>query len=126
MRSMAPSAASKSFSPWHVVFTEDAALLLLAMARGAPSGTGISLGGSTAPSDSRSGSWAVLLASSHCQNVSIIMVSMRLDSMFQCLLEGGLRGIAILGPCRMLSGNFSSSYSSMGAVTSPRRQGKAI
>ena len=102
MRSTAPSAASKSFSPWCVVSAGDAALLLLAMPRGAPSGTGISLGDPSAPTDSHSGSWAALLASSRHQFVSIVMVSMRSDSMFQCPLEGGLRGIAILGPCRML------------------------
>ena len=38
MHSTAPSAVSKSFSPWRVVSVGDAALLLLAMARGAPHG----------------------------------------------------------------------------------------
>ena len=49
MHSMVPSAVSKSFSPWCVVSVGDAALLLLAMARGAPLGTGISLGDASAP-----------------------------------------------------------------------------
>ena len=120
-RSMTPSVTSKSFSPWCVDFIGDAALLLPAMAGGAPSGTGVSLGDSSAPTDSRSGSVAALLASSCCQFVSIVMVSMRSDSMFQCNLEGGLRDIAILGPCRMLGGSFSGSYTSMGVATSPRR-----
>ena len=97
-----PSATSASFSPWGVVSIGDAALLLPAMAGGAPSGTGVSQGDSSAPTDSHSGSGAALLASSHRQFVSIVMVSMRLDSMFQCKLEGGLRDIAILGPCRVL------------------------
>ena len=119
--SMTPRAASKSFSSWRVVSVGDAASLLLAIAGGAPSGTGVSLGDSSAPVDSCSGSGAALLALSHRQFVSIVMVSMRSDSMFQCKLEGGLRDIAILGPCCMLGGNFSSSYTSMGVVTSPRR-----
>ena len=102
MCSTAPGVASKSFSPWRVVFVGDAALLLPAMAGVAPSGTGVSLGDSSAPADSRSGFGAALLAPSCRQFVSIVMVSMRLDSMFQCKLEGGLRDIAILGPCHML------------------------
>ena len=71
--------------------------------QGSSTGTGVSLGDSSIPADSHSWSWATLLASSHRRFVSIIMVSMRLDSMFQCPLEGGLRGTAILGPCHMLA-----------------------
>ena len=102
MRLMAPSAASKSFSPWCVVSVGDTALLLSAMSRRASPGTGVSLGDDSAPADSRSGSWPALLASSRRWYVSFIKGSVRLDSMFQCSLEGGLRGITILGPCRML------------------------
>ena len=40
MRSMTPSATSKSSSPWRVVFDGDTALLLLAVATGVPLGTG--------------------------------------------------------------------------------------
>ena len=124
--STTPHAASKSFSSWHVVSIGDAALLLPAIAGGAPSGTGVSLGDSSAPADSHSGSGAALLVLSHRQFVSIVIVSMRSVSMFQCKLEGGLRDTAILGPCHMLGGNFSGSYTSMGVATSPRRRGKVI
>ena len=44
MRSTTPSVVSKSLSPWRVVSIGDTALLLLAMARGASSGTGVPLG----------------------------------------------------------------------------------
>ena len=44
--------------------------------------------------------------------------------MFQCLLEGGLRGIATLGPCHMLGGSFSGSCSSMGVAYPLRGKGK--
>ena len=69
--------------PRCVVSIGDAALLLLAMARG----TDISLGDASAPADSRSGSWSALLASSCHRYVSIVKGSMRSDSMFQCSLE---------------------------------------
>ena len=102
MRSTAPRVTCKSFSSWRVVSVGVAAWLLLAMARGAPSGTGVSPGDDSALADPRSESCPALLALSYRWYVSIIMVSMRSDSMFQCSLEGGLRGIAILDPCHML------------------------
>ena len=124
MCSTTPSATSKSSSSWHVVSDGDTALLLPAVATGVPSGTGTPLQDSSAPADSCSGSGAALFASSCRQFVSIVMVSMRSDSMFQCKLEGGLRDTAILGPCHMLGGNFSGSYSNMDMVTCPRGEGR--
>ena len=62
MHLTAPRAVSKSFSPWRVVSDGDAALLLPAMARGAPLVLGVFLGDASAPTDSRSGPWPALLA----------------------------------------------------------------
>ena len=62
---------------------------------------------------------------SHCRlNVSTVKGSTRSETMFQWSLEGGLRFIAILGPCIRPWGNFSGSYSSMDVVASPRKREK--
>ena len=120
-----PSTVSKALSPWCVVSVGDPAPLSPATTQEAFSGAGTSFGDASAPADSPSGSWSAHLASRRRLHVSIVKVSMRSKSMFQCSLEGGLRFIDILGPCSRLGRNFSCSYSSMGAVASPRRWGKA-
>ena len=73
----APSAASKSFSPWRVISVGDAALLLPAMARELPQEQASLWEMPKPPPDSRSGSWSAFLASSHRWYVSFIKGSMR-------------------------------------------------
>ena len=58
----------------------------------------VPLGDASTPADSPSGSCSASLASRRRLYVSIVKGSMRLESMFQCLLEGGQRYIDILGP----------------------------
>ena len=63
-------------------------------------------------------------ASRHCQSVPCIKGRMRSETMFQWLLDSGLRFTAIFWPYVSSWGILSGSYSNMGEVASTKEIGK--
>ena len=102
---------SKTHSLGRAILLGRASLLPPTSTQGDSTGADASIGDTFAPSDSPSRPCVVHLAPCCCLKVSIAKGRMRSEAMFQWLSDGGLRFIAIFGPCIRPWGNFSGSYS---------------